>query len=329
MVLNKNRYDRQIRVPQIGLMGQEKLAHSRILIVGCGALGTYAAEQLARTGVNHLLLIDPDKVEESNLQRQTLFTQKDIGLAKVEAAQRRLKEINPELHLQKRQENFDSALFEDLGPLDLVLDCTDNFLVRQLINRFCFYHKLPFVFASAAGTSGQVMALLPHTGPCLSCAFPNLTQLESNCETIGVITPLIPIISGIQISLALQILLQLDQVDWERMQIIEAWPTSISQFKVKKRANCEVCHPSHLENAHFKAEFSRSCGGVFQGTLSELPPDFINYCQRHQWQWQRNPLAVRVKFSSHEITAFHNGRLLFYHFDEPYAQQIFEEIKNL
>ena len=86
MVLNKNRYDRQIRVPQIGLMGQEKLAHSRILIVGCGALGTYAAEQLARTGVNHLLLIDPDKVEESNLQRQTLFTQEDIGLAKVEAA---------------------------------------------------------------------------------------------------------------------------------------------------------------------------------------------------------------------------------------------------
>ncbi len=325
MTINKNRYDRQIRMAQVGETGQEKLAHARILIVGVGALGTYAAEQLTRAGIGSLVLIDNDVVEESNLQRQTLFTASHLGQAKVFSAAQELHKIRSDIKIEARKETFDTALFEDFGQLDLVLDCTDNFLARQLINTFCLHHALPFVFASAAGTSGQVMALQARNGPCLSCVFPDLLELERNCETVGVITPLIPLVSSLQISLALQILLTPEKVDWELMQVVESWPISLTTFHVKKRATCEICS----QNSAQENLFSRSCGGVFQGILPDLAFErFVTFCQIKNWDLTENPLAFRVKFDGHEITVFRNGRLLFYHFTMPEAQQIFEEIKN-
>lgn len=331
MKLDKKRYDRQIRVPQIGLVGQEQLLNARILIVGCGALGTYAAEQLARTGIGQLFLIDPDFVELSNLQRQTLFTTKDAELArpKVFAAKEALLKINPELSISTIQESFEHTLFDDFGKLDLVLDCTDNFLARELINDFCLYHQIPFIFASAAGTSGQVMAIHPKFGPCLSCIFPELTELERNCETIGVITPLIPLISSLEVSLAMQILTRPDMMDWEKMHIVESWPINFATFKVQKRKNCSCCSPTSSHDSR-NSKIERSCGGVYQAFLTDFDVEqFEQFCRDKKWETRQNPLAFLIRFGSHEITIFRSGRILFYHFEEKIAQAIFEEIISL
>ena len=333
MKIDKNRYDRQIRVPQLGLVGQEKLATTRVLIVGCGALGTYAAEQLVRTGVGELILIDPDTVELSNLQRQTLFTTTDAeaGRAKVDAAKEALLAINPEVQITARQESFDQVLFDNFEALDLVLDCTDNFLARELINDFCLYHDLPFIFASAAGTSGQVMALNPRSGPCLSCIFPDLVELERNCETVGVITPLIPLVSSLEISLALKILTSPESMDWQTMHLVEAWPLNFVKFKVNKRQTCSCCQHNFSEKSQEKQQIERSCGGVYQSVLNHF--DFVKFEQfatAKDWNIRSNPLAVLVKFDTYEITIFRKGRILFYHFEEEKAAQaIFEQIKSL
>jgi adenylyltransferase/sulfurtransferase len=332
MKIDKNRYDRQIRVPQMGLVGQEKLARARVLLVGCGALGTYAAEQLTRAGVGELILLDPDVVELSNLQRQSLFTTEDAEQRqpKVFAAQKALLKINPDVHIDARQDSFDQALFDDFGVLDLVLDCTDNFLARELINDFCLHHDLPFVFASAAGTSGQVMAMNPRTGPCLSCVFPDLVDLERNCETIGVITPLIPMISGMEVSLALQILTAKDKVDFESMNIVESWPLATMKFTVKKRPSCSCCQHDFTDSAVENIHVERSCGGVYQSSLKGFDAaKFEQFAAKKSWTFRANPLAVQAKFDAHEITIFRKGRILFYHFEEPLAQAIFEEIRSL
>ncbi|QDK70444.1 HesA/MoeB/ThiF family protein [Lactococcus protaetiae] len=333
MKIDKNRYDRQIRVPQIGLAGQEKLANSRVLIVGCGALGTYAAEQLTRAGVGHLFLIDPDIVEKSNLQRQALFTTADVEFShfKVFAAREALLAINPEVTITARNESFEHTLFDDFGKLDLVLDCTDNFLARELINEFCLHHDLPFVFASAAGTSGQVMALKPRFGPCLSCIFPDLIELERNCETIGVVTSLIPLISGIEVSLALQILVTPSAVDWETMHIVENWPLNFAQFSIKKQKSCPCCSRDFSVSTDRNLRLERSCGGVYQSTLTHFNFEkFEQFCQMKQWNLKSNSLVLLVKFEHYEITIFRKGRILFYHFEEEnVAQKIFEQIINL
>lgn len=325
----KERFDRQIRVGKVGLGGQEKLADSTVLIVGCGALGTYTAEQLCRAGVGQLILVDFDSVELSNLQRQSLFTEQSVGHSKVEQAKTALEKINHTCKITAFNRSFDQLYSEDLGQIDLVLDCTDNFLVRELINDFCLHYQLPFVFASAAGTSGQVMAINPSQGPCLSCIFPNLSELEANCETIGVMTPLIPLISSLQVSLAMQLLMG-HEVDFESMKIVNAWSLEISHFKVKKRKACKICQ-TRPDSAETESKLELTCGNVYKSIFPSMDFDkLLAYSEQHQYRSLANSLACRIKLTDkQEITAFQNGRILFYNFTEADSSLIFEELKEV
>lgn len=329
-----NRYDRQIRVPQIGTAGQKKIQSAELLIVGCGALGSYAAEQLVRAGVKTLHLIDPDYVDESNLQRQTLFTTADAEnkRAKVVAAQEKLQAINSAVTIKSYQKHFDPLVFEDFAAVDFVLDCTDNFLVRSFINDFCLHYHKPFIFASCAGTSGQVMALDPTTGPCLSCVFPNLKELEAqNCETLGVMTPLIPFVSSIQISLAFQLMVQPEKIDWQTLYVLEAWSIAINQFKIKKNPSCPVCSLPAKRKNNEESSLTKSCGGIFQAHFAEINLDLLEtYAQEHSLPYKKNAVALQLKVSGHAVTAFKNGRLLFYGFNaSSEVAPYFESFKNL
>ena len=318
--MDSKRYDRQIRVAQIGPTGQERLASSTVWIIGLGATGTYTAEQLTRTGVGHLLLVDDDLIELSNLQRQSLYSEADLGQPKVLAAKEKLRAINSEIRLESFQETFDKFLFEEMAVTtkpDLVLDCTDNFLVRELINDYCRKERLTFVFCAAAGTTGQVMALNPTIGPCLSCVFPNLTALEQSCETIGVVTPLIPLVSSLQVGLALRILTEPGFADWSSLRVVDVWGLEMSKFSIPK--HCALCQNQPPE----KVELESVCGGAFQAFFPDFDPEkFANYCEQKTWPLKQNPIALATA----DITAFRSGRILFYRAD---AKEIFKELKEI
>lgn len=308
------RYDRQIRVPAIGRTGQEKIQQATVLIVGCGALGTYSAEQLVRAGIKKVILIDPDVVEKTNLQRQTLFTEADARSArpKVVAAKEKLQQINTQTEIEIFQETFDQALFREFGQLDLLLDCTDNFLARQVINEYCLQFKLPFIFASCASTTGQVMAVHPTIGPCLQCIFPQLHELEEKgCETLGVFTPLVPLVSSSQVSLALRYLVAPEKMRWDQMHLLESWPLAQQTFTIKKRVDCPVCQAAQQKIA--TPQIFEACGKVFQVTLPKISLQQVaDFCQLHDYPYQKNALAVQFRLNEQTVTSFKNGQVLFY-----------------
>ena len=207
---DRERYSRQILFQGLGDSGQEKLLAARVAIVGCGALGTHQAALLARAGVGELTIIDRDFVEESNLQRQSLFTEQD-------AAERLPKAVAAETHLQRANsgvkvrgivadltaENAQSLL----GGVNVVLDGTDNFETRYLINDFSVSDGVPWIYGAAVGSGGATMTILPGSTPCLACVFPEAPSgTHPTCDTEGIIGPAAAAIAALQVAEALKIL---------------------------------------------------------------------------------------------------------------------------
>ena len=202
------RYIRQEIFKGIGKKGQKKLGKSIVAIIGLGALGSNSAELLARAGIGRLILVDRDVVELSNLQRQRLFDEKDIGKPKALAARERLTKINSGINIDFF---IDDLNFENINQvlknkIDLILDCTDNLETRFLINDFCIKNKFPFIYSSAVGSKGYVFDIVPGKTPCLRCFLKEATHLDT-CETIGVLNAITNLISSIQANEALKILL--------------------------------------------------------------------------------------------------------------------------
>lgn len=313
------RYDRQIRVKKIGPCGQEKIAQVHVLIVGCGALGSYTAEQLLRMGIKKMTLLDFDYVELSNLQRQTLFTEADAtnNVAKVEAAKNALTKIDSSAKIFAYKESFSDYILQEESCPDLILDCSDNYQVREEINNYCHYYKIPFVFAALAATSGQVMAINPVDAPCLGCALPQLDALiQKDCDLLGVITPLVPMISSYQVSLALKIITNPKEVIWDEMLYIDAWSYQLQNFKVKKQAHCKYCQKTELKNAPQNFMIKKMCGQNVFSTQIPAATFFLidHFCQKQQLPLKKNPLAARFTWDDYEFTLFPNGRLHFYGF---------------
>lgn len=232
----QEKYSRQTIMKEIGFEGQEKLKKSKVAIVGLGALGTNAAELLVRAGVGNLKLIDPDSIENSNLQRQTLFEEKDIGKNKAETAKAKLEKINSLVRITARKITLNKNNLSELKNADLVLDCTDNLETRFLINAFCRKEKLPWIHASCVKTSGYVMPILPK-GPCLEC-FLRQADLDSAC-TIGILNTLPAMIGALQATLAIRSLVG-EKVEPELIYF-DAWKMELKRLKVRKNKRCKVC----------------------------------------------------------------------------------------
>ncbi|MFK7739311.1 MAG: ThiF family adenylyltransferase [Planctomycetota bacterium] len=207
---NLERYSRQMRVGVVGASGQQALRRASVLIVGCGALGTHLAEGLTRAGVGRLDLVDRDIVEWSNLQRQVLFTEGDAreGLPKAVAARDRLREINADVELHAHVANCSPAFLDELSVRpDLVLDGTDNFPTRYLINDWCRKRDLPWIYAGAVGTEGAAM-VVRSDGPCLRCLWPEAPHQADvgSCETSGILMPAIGAVTSFQLAEAFKLL---------------------------------------------------------------------------------------------------------------------------
>lgn len=240
------KFARHIQLSQIGAEKQHALVQSHIAIVGLGGLGCAAASYLAISGIGRITLIDYDIVELSNLSRQILHYEDDIGRAKVASASEKLRKIAPSIQLHCIENPIE---LEDLTSLftqfDLILDCTDNFTARHAINTAALKTGKNWISGAAIGWHGSVMAFTPsqNNAPCYACVYPQVEDVEGvNCQQQGVVSPLVGIIGTLQAQWTLNVLLGLPKGHPEMLQF-DAQNMQFMSIKVKKRPHCRACCP--------------------------------------------------------------------------------------
>ena len=247
------RYSRHILLDAIGIEGQERFSQAHVLIVGAGGLGCAAALYLGAAGVGTLTLVDDDLVDLTNLQRQIAHTTDRVGQAKVDSLAEAVHAINPQLRLIPERRRVDAHWLGDyLHQIDLVLDCTDNFLTRQLINSACVRAAIPLVSGAALGFDGQ-LALYDSRqtdSPCYACVFPPGDMVEEvACSTMGVFAPLVGMVGTAQAALALQVLLASIAGRGHKpgaarpglLRMLDAHSMEWSQMRIAKNPLCAVC----------------------------------------------------------------------------------------
>lgn len=240
-----NRYARQILFKPIGEQGQRRLAESRVLVVGVGALGTVISNHLVRAGVGNIRLIDRDVVEPSNLQRQMLFDESDVAnaLPKAIAAKEKLSNINSQVQVEAIVGHVSNENIEELTKdVDIVLDGTDNFATRFLMNDICFQRGIPYAYGGVVSSRGMTALFIPHTTACLRCHVKEGAGTGQTCDTVGVISPVVDIISSLQVTEALKYLTgNLDALRGT-LQTIDIWGNQSYDISLQsKDSACPVC----------------------------------------------------------------------------------------
>jgi len=253
MVLSEEelrRYSRQLALRNIGLEGQQRLKEGRATIVGMGGLGCVSATQLAAIGVGYMRLIDQDVVEITNLHRQFLYDTSNLGHPKVEVAEKRLKSLNPNVEFEPipftvNQETAEQAV-EDV---DVVIDGLDHLAPRYAINRACVKKGVPYVFGSALEMYGNVSTVLPGKTACLECIFSGEISDEGlpTCETVGVLPPILSIISSIQVREAVDIILNRQPLLANKLIIADANSLSFETFELSKSPTCTTCGSPYVK----------------------------------------------------------------------------------
>lgn len=253
---NLERYHRQALLREIGEEGQRRIAAGHALIVGCGALGTVAAELLARAGVGTLTLVDRDIVETTNLQRQVLFDERDAneGVPKAEAARRRLREINSGIEVRAVVEDFSCrntervlAEADGAAAVGAIVDGTDNFETRYLINDLAVRHGRAWVYGAAVGMTGMSMTVVPGTTACLRCAFEEPPGVGSaagaTCDTVGVFSPVTAVVASVQAGEALKVLAGRADAAGRGLLTIDGWGGEHRRVELAgaKRDDCPCC----------------------------------------------------------------------------------------
>lgn len=238
------RYSRHILLPEIDIAGQQAWLDSRVLIIGAGGLGGPAALFLAAAGVGHITLADPDTVELGNLQRQIQFDQRMIGRRKVDAAQEHLRELNPDIDIRTVPLRLEGqALEEEIGQVDLVLDCSDNFSTRHAVNNACVRLHKPLVSGAAVRFDGQIAVFDTRAGgPCYHCLFPaEGADRDMPCSLFGVFSPLVGIVGSWQAGEALKVLAGVGEALTGRLLLLDLLSGDTRCIRVPRDPACPVC----------------------------------------------------------------------------------------
>ena len=238
------RYSRQLLLPAIDIEGQARLSASTLLMLGLGGLGTPAALYLAGAGVGTLLLADDDPIDLSNLPRQVLYSEADLGEKKSVAAKARLTAQNSTLTLEALPRLTGAALKEAVTRADLVLDCTDHFAIRDELNRVCLETGTRWVSAAALRTAGQLMAFDPQDGqsPCYRCLWPELPEQDGDaCAEAGVLGPVVGLLGVLQALEAVKWLTGHAPSALGAVLSFEGLSLELSRFTLKRRAQCSAC----------------------------------------------------------------------------------------
>jgi len=241
------RYSRHILLNEWGVEGQERVSQSHALIVGAGGLGSPAALYLASAGVGHISLIDHDHVDVTNLQRQIAHSQARVGQAKVASLQAAIEGINPDVRVSCYSQKADVALLASCLPtVNVVLDCTDNFETRQLINQACVQHAKPLVSGSALRFDAQVAVydIRQADAPCYACVFPPTHSFEeTRCATMGVLAPLVGVIGSLQATEALKLLSGIGSSLQGKLMLFNAQHMEWQTLSTARNLQCTVCSP--------------------------------------------------------------------------------------
>jgi molybdopterin/thiamine biosynthesis adenylyltransferase len=242
----QEKYSRQILFGGIGQEGQERLLASSAVIVGCGAIGAAAANLLVRAGVGRLRIIDRDFVEPSNLQRQLLFDESDArdALPKAVAAERKLHSVNSTVRVEGLVADLHPRNVEELlSGFDLILDGTDNFETRFLINDFAVKFSRPWIYAAAVASYGITMAIRPGITPCLACLLDSTTAqgLEETCDTIGVLGPIVNLIASLEVAEAIKLLSGREGALHGRLTSCDVWTGHLQSLRVPRNPDCRAC----------------------------------------------------------------------------------------
>jgi adenylyltransferase/sulfurtransferase len=315
----ESRYSRQIRFAPLGEEGQRRIRAARVAVVGCGALGSFQAEAMARAGVGRLRLIDRDFVEWSNLQRQFLFDEADAAeaLPKAVAAARRLARVNSEVELEPVVADLTPAnAAELLEDIDLILDGTDNFETRYLINDAAVSGNIPWIYGAAVGSYGLKLAIVPGSTACFRCVYPEPPQgAQPTCETEGVLAAVTATIAALQVADALKILALGASAVEARLTRVDVWSGEIRQIAPPGRdADCPCCARREFEylNGRRRAPVSLCGRNAVQIHERARPVDLSDLARRLSAvaQVRSNEFALRVTLDPYELTVFHDGRAI-------------------
>jgi molybdopterin/thiamine biosynthesis adenylyltransferase len=239
------RYSRHILLDEVGVEGQATLLSSHVLIVGAGGLGSPVALYLGSAGVGRITVVDHDRVDTTNLQRQIAHTLSRVGQFKAESVRQAIADINPDVQVTPLTVRADDALLDELLPeVDLVLDCCDNFATRQAINRACVKHGKPLVSGAAIRFDGQVSVYdaRQENSPCYACVFPpSETVEEANCATMGVFAPLVGMIGTLQAAEALKLLCGIGRPLTGRLMMLDGRSMDWSEVRIARHPGCPVC----------------------------------------------------------------------------------------
>ena len=237
------RYNRQIVLPNFDLDKQEILLNAKVLIVGVGGLGCAAAQYLVAAGIGEMTLIDDDNVEKTNLQRQVLHGEADIGVNKCVSAKTSLEQINSDIKIniiQKRLEIDD--YFELIQPFDMVLDCTDNLASRNILNQACYQSGKALVSGAAIRMEGQLMSIVPQqNSACYACISAYFGEQNLSCVESGVMSPVVGIIGAMQALEAIKVLCHYGESHINKLMMFDGMTSTWQRFKVSKKIDCEVC----------------------------------------------------------------------------------------
>ena len=237
------RYSRQISIRAMDIDGQEQLKLARVLIIGAGGLGCAASQYLAVAGIGQMTLVDFDTVEISNLQRQVLHQDANVGQPKVESARQSLTALNPHIQIDTINAVLDDPEIDELvGNHTLVLDCTDNVMVREQLNSACFKHKVPFVSAAAIRMEGTVTVFdYSDDAPCYHCFSALFGEQQLSCVESGILAPVVGMIGCLQATEAIKVLTGMGQSLAGRMLMVDAMTMEFREMKLPKQPGCKVC----------------------------------------------------------------------------------------
>jgi adenylyltransferase/sulfurtransferase len=318
------RYSRQMRFPGIGADGQRRLLDSHVTLCGCGALGTVLANALVRAGVGHLRLIDRDFIETHNLQRQVLFDEHDVAenLPKAEAAARKLGAINSAVHVEPVVVDIDRTnILELTRDADLILDGTDNFEIRYLINDVAVKLGKPWVYGGCIGSHGQTMTILPGETPCLRCVFEAAPAPgeAATCETAGVLAPIVNVIASIQATEAFKILAgRRDRVSRE-LVYIDVWENHQRRIKIAPllgKVDCPCCQHRRFEwlngeqGSHTTSLCGRNAVQVAHRASSQLRFEELARHLQPLGEVTYNRFLLKFSVEGHEFAVFPDGRAI-------------------
>jgi len=327
-----NRYDRQMRFAPLGEAGQQRLAAARALVCGCGALGSVIANTLVRAGIGFVRIVDRDFLELNNLQRQVLYDEEDVstGLPKAIAAANKLRQINSEVEIEPIVADVSFQNISQLaGEVDVIVDGTDNFATRFLLNDYAIKHKKPWVYGGCIGAEGQTMTILPGETACLACLMPEAPPpgATPTCDTAGILGPIVNIVASLQAAEAIKILSGNRDAISRRLTVIDIWGNHLRHLdlgRLREEGDCRVCKRNEFtwlsgqrgdssavlcgRNAVQLSptlETDASAAGGPKISLDALADRLAGI-----GKLQRNPFLLRLSVDKYVLTIFADGRTI-------------------